>query len=72
MYEIPGHASTAVTEESGVGGVDEIMACVADLGTGAAAALAVNQPTRVAEVPAPGTVYVVGSISDCTKASQTQ
>ena len=53
VCEIPWHASAAVTEEPGVGGVDEVMACMADLGTGAAAALAVHQPTRVAEVPAP-------------------
>ena len=50
---VPGDASTAVTEEPGVGGVDEVVASMADLGAGAAAALAVHQPTRVAEVPAP-------------------
>lgn len=49
---VPGNTSTAVTEESGVGGVDKIMTSMADLGTCTAAALAVYQPTCVAKVPA--------------------
>ncbi len=49
---VPGNTSTAVTEEPGVGGVDKVMTGMAHLGTCAAAALAVYQPTCIAKVPA--------------------
>ena len=49
---VPRNASTTVTEEPGVGGVDQVVTSMAHLGTCTAAALAVYQPTCVAEVPA--------------------
>jgi hypothetical protein len=49
---VPGDTSAAVTEEPGVSRVDKVMTSMAHLGTRAAAALAVYQPTCIAKVPA--------------------